>query len=57
MTKRTKKTKDLDPKAKAKTVKGGINVTDTVFDQLKPSDSQNLKRATKDLTQGKVNPK
>jgi hypothetical protein len=59
MTKRTKKSagkKDLDPKSRAKKVKGGINVASTVFDQLNPSDSKNLKRATHDLTLGKVNP-
>jgi len=57
MTKPKKAKKDLDPKGRAKNVKGGIQVSDTVFGALSKNDSSNLKRATKDLTQGKVNPK
>jgi hypothetical protein len=61
MTKRTKKgggaRKDLDPKVDGKKVKGGVQISDMVFNQLSPSDSQNLKKATRDLTLGVVNPK
>jgi len=55
-TKKGKKTRDLDPKSRAKKVKGGIQVSDAVFDQLSPSDSKNLKKATSDLTRGVVKP-
>jgi hypothetical protein len=57
MAKPKKGKKDLDPKARAKNVKGGIQVSDTVFNELSPNDRQNLKKATSDLTQGKINPK
>jgi len=50
------KTTDLDPKSKGKKVKGGIQVSDTVFDRLSPNDSRNLKKATKDVTLGTVKP-
>lgn len=56
MAKKGKKAKDLDPKSGAKKVKGGVQISDMVFDQLSPNDSKNLKRATKDLTQGTVKP-